>query len=224
MPDSPVSGSRSGRNNPNCMEISTATLDQREVYKLISSCILPRPIAWVSTRDRAGHNNLAPFSFFNGVASNPPSLSISISSTSDPNRPLGTKDTLRNILETGEFVVNVVTEATVEAMVETARDFPADEDEFSAAGLTPVPSKTVRPPRVAESPVHFECVLHGTMQVGRGPGSSTLVVGIIQHLAIRDDLVNERGYVDVRLLQPVGRLAGSAYCQVHEVFDRKQKP
>ncbi|NJN67315.1 MAG: flavin reductase family protein [Chloroflexaceae bacterium] len=205
------------------MEISVATLDQREVYKLMSGCILPRPIAWVSTQDRAGCRNLAPFSFFNGVASNPPSLSVSISASSDATRPLGTKDTLRNILETGEFVVNVVTEATVEAMVETSREFPADEDEFSVTGLTPVPSVTVRPPRVAESPVSFECVLHGTMQVGRGPGSSTLVVGIIQHLSIRDDLLNERGYVEIRRLQPVGRLAGSAYCAVREVFDLKPK-
>lgn len=199
------------------MEIRTSTTERLAVYKLMTACIVPRPIAWVSTQDANGINNLAPFSFFNGVASNPPSLSLSISYHS--RRASGKKDTLHNILETGEFVVNIVNEPTAIAMLETSFEHPADVDEFVMAGLTPAPSVVVRPPRVAQSPACFECTLHDTMQVGEGPGSSTLVVGIIQHIYVRDNLINERGSVDTRRLQPLGRLADNSYCYIYETFE-----
>lgn len=184
------------------MEIDPTTRNHHDLYKLLIGCIVPRPIAWVSTEDRAGTRNLAPFSFFNGIGSNPPAVSISI--THLPSRPSGQKDTLDNILDLGEFVVNIVTEATAVAMNETATTYPAHVDEFAAAGLTPVPSLTVRPPRVAESPVSFECRLHTTVPVGDGPGSGTLVIGIIQHIHIHDNIIDERGYIDIQHLQPIG--------------------
>ncbi len=199
------------------MEIDPASLDQREVYKLLIGCVVPRPIAWVSTVDPAGLRNLAPFSFFNGVGSSPLALTISINHAAA--RPEGRKDTLRNILATGEFVVNLVTEATAAAMNETATDFPAEFDEFAEAGLTPVPSHTVRPPRVGESPVSFECELHTAVPVGSGPGSSTLVIGVVRHLAISDEVIDEQLHVDVHKLRPVARLAGSSYAYVRDTFE-----
>lgn len=203
------------------MEIDPTTLEQREVYKLIIGCIVPRPIAWVSTRDTEGRYNLAPFSFFNGVGSQPPALTVSINYAAP--RPHGRKDTLANILETGEFVVNIVTETTAVAMNETATDYPTDLDEFSQAGLTPVPGHSVRAPRVGESPVSFECGLHSTVQVGEGPGSSTLVIGLIRHIFIADEILGERNHIDVHRLKPIGRLAGNSYCYVHETFEMIRK-
>jgi flavin reductase (DIM6/NTAB) family NADH-FMN oxidoreductase RutF len=203
------------------MELDPATLAQRDLYKLMIGCIVPRPIAWVSSQSSNGINNLAPFSFFNGIGANPPAVSIAITHTDD--RPTGRKDTLSNILDLGEFVVNVVNESVAVAMNETATNYPADVDEFAAAGLTPTPSQTVHPPRVAESPVSFECSLHTTVQVGEGPGSATLVVGIIKHIHINDAVITERGHIDVHKFQPIGRLAGNSYCYVHEVFELVRK-
>ncbi len=200
------------------MECNPETTERRILYGLMGSCIIPRPIAWVATQDQNGVRNLAPFSFFNGVSSNPPSLSVSVSY--NRGREDGRKDTLQNILDTGEFVVNVVTEQTGLAMVETAMDHPPDVDEFSIANLTPAPSKTVRPPRVAESPACFECVLHDHIQVGEGPGSSTLVIGIIKHIYVHDDMLNEDGEVVIDRLKIIGRVAGpKGYCFTHETFD-----
>lgn len=199
------------------MEIDLNQMEKRDSYRLLSSCIVPRPIAWVSTRSAAGVNNLAPFSYFNGVASDPPSLSISVSYHS--RRDTGQKDTLQNILETREFVVNIVTEETAVAMQKTSFDHAPEVDEFEAAGLDAVPSLTVRPPRVAQSPVCFECTVHTTLQVGEGPGSSTLVVGVIHHVYVRDGLINEQGMIDTPQLLPLGRLAGTGYCVVSDVFE-----
>jgi flavin reductase (DIM6/NTAB) family NADH-FMN oxidoreductase RutF len=203
------------------VEIDPLALEERERYKLIIGCIVPRPIAWVSTCDQAGRNNLAPFSFFNGVGSSPPALTISVNYAGA--HADGSKDTLRNILDVGEFVVNMVTEENAAAMNETATNYPPEVDEFAAAGLTPLASLHVRPPRVAESPINFECTLHTTVPIGEGPGSSTLVVGIIRHMHIRDDLINERNHIDLARYKPVARLAGSSYAYVHETFDLVRK-
>ena len=203
------------------MELDPATLDQREVYKLLIGCVVPRPIAWVATLDREGRRNLAPFSFFNAVGSNPPALMLSINYTAD--RPSGRKDTLHNILATGEFVVNLVTEATAVAMNETATDYPEGFDEFALAGLTAVPSHTVGPPRVGESPVSFECALHTALPIGSGPGSSTIVVGIVRHIAISDEVIGERNHIDLARLRPVARLSGNNYAYVRETFELVRK-
>lgn len=197
------------------MHIDPQTLDQQELYKLLIGCVVPRPIAWVATVDPDGMRNLAPFSFFNAIGSNPPAVSVSINYTAANDQR---KDTLRNIEATGEFVVNIVTEELAQAMNITATDFPPDIDEFVAAGLTPAPSVTVRPPRVAESPVNFECRLLTMVPIGSGPGSATLVVGTIAHIHVRDDLIDHRYRVNLRALRPIARLAGADYAYVRETF------
>ena len=199
------------------MEVDPKTFDQREVYKLLIGSVVPRPIAWVSTADSAGVINLAPFSFFNALGSNPPALMVSINHAAG--RSDDRKDTLRNIIETREFVVNIVTESTMHAMNQTATDYPAGYDELALAGLTTRPARTIRPPHVAESPVGFECTLHTTVPLGEGPGSTTVVIGMITHIYIDDALLNERNYIDINRLQPIGRLAGNSYCYVHDIFE-----
>src|SRR5215212_8479453 len=131
-------------------QLDPQIIGQRETYKLLIGCVVPRPIAWVSTVDSSGVRNLAPFSFFNAVGSNPPTISISISYASGPDQR---KDTLRNINDTGEFVVNIVDENLAQAMNATSANYPPDVDEFEVAGLEALLSATVRPSRVAGAPV-----------------------------------------------------------------------
>ncbi len=203
------------------MEIVPTDLDQRDLYKLIIGCVVPRPIAWVSTVDPEGRANLAPYSFFNAAGSNPPTLTVAMNYTSA--RPDGRKDSLGNILATGEFVVNIVNEELAGAMNETATDYPAEVDEFAMAGVTPMPSRTVQAPRVSAAPVSFECGLHTTVPVGVGPGSTTIVIGIVRHIFVRDELINDRYHIDLARLQPIGRLAGNSYCTVRETFELVRK-
>jgi flavin reductase (DIM6/NTAB) family NADH-FMN oxidoreductase RutF len=192
------------------------TLGERETYKLLIGCVVPRPIAWVSTLDPSGARNLAPFSFFNAVGSNPPAVSVSISYIDTPDRR---KDTLRNIQETGEFVVNIVDEALARAMNITSANYPLDVDEFDVAGVAAAPSAVVRPPRVAAAPVSLECRLFTLVPVGQGPGSATLAVGVIQIIHVRADIINERQHIDIMKLRPIARLAGASYAYVRETFD-----
>lgn len=199
------------------MDIDPKTLDQREVYKLLVGCVVPRPIAWVTTQDDAGAVNLAPFSFFNVLGSNPPALMVSYSHAEG--RPDEVKDTLRNIQANGEFVVNIVTEATMDAMNLTATNYPPGYDELALAGLTTRPARTMGTPHVAESPVSFECAVHTLVPIGEGPGSSTVVIGTINHMYFDDAIVGERNHIDIRKLRPIGRLAGNSYCYVHDIFD-----
>ena len=198
------------------MQLDPLTLGERETYKLLIGCVVPRPIAWVSTVDLSGVRNLAPFSFFNAVGSNPPAVSVSISYIDNPDRR---KDTLRNIEDTGEFVVNIVDEDLAQAMNATSANYPHDVDEFDIVGVTAVPSDMVRPPRVAGAPVSLECKLFALMPVGQGPGSATLVIGSIQRIHARADLIDERRHIDIMKLRPIARLAGASYAYIHETFD-----
>ncbi len=187
------------------MEADPASLPWRSVYKLMTGSIVPRPIGWISTVDPAGAANLAPFSFFNGVASRPPTVVFSPTIRSTDG---GSKDTLRNLRSTGEFVVNIVTEALAEAMVLTSTEFPPEVDEFRAAGLTAVPSASVSPPRVAESPIHFECTVQQIVEIGSGPGGGSLVIGRIVHLHIDQAVLLGDDKIDLRALAadwPAGR-------------------
>lgn len=198
------------------MRLDPGEIAQQDAYKILIGCVVPRPIAWVSTVDATGVRNLAPYSFFNAVGSNPLALSVSIihNAASTDNR----KDTLRNIETTGQFVVNLVNERLAEAMNATSADFPSDMDEFTAVGLEAAPSELVRPPRVAEATVSFECERYTTLQVGEGVGSATLVVGRILLAHIHDDLIDERFRIDLHKLQPIARLAGNDYAFVRETF------
>jgi flavin reductase (DIM6/NTAB) family NADH-FMN oxidoreductase RutF len=184
-----------------------------DMYRLLISVVVPRPIAFISTVSAAGRYNLAPFSFFNAISSEPPLVGIAFTDrTDDP------KDTLRNIRESGEFVANLVTEPLLEAMVKTAGEWPRDHDEFEVAGLTAEPARRVRAPRVAESPVHLECRLHREIPLG----NSILVVGEVL-LAEVDDRLLVDGRVDPVKLKPVGRLGGENYSRQGDVV-RVQRP
>lgn len=197
-------------------QLDPQALGQRETYKLLIGCVVPRPIAWVSTVDLVGVHNLAPFSFFNAIGSNPPAISISVSYVDGIDQR---KDTLRNISDIGEFVVNIVDEDMAHAMNATAASYPPSVDEFEIAGVAAVPCVTVRPARVAGAPVSLECKLYTLVPVGEGPGSATVVIGVIQMMHIRSDIIDERHRIDITKLRPIARLAGAGYAYVHDIFD-----
>jgi len=189
------------------MILDPRTLPTRDVYRFLISAVVPRPIAFVSTVSAAGHSNLAPFSYFNAIASEPPLVTIAISDRADD-----PKDTLRNIRETGEFVINLVNEPLLEAMVNTAGEWPRGMDEFEVARLTPASSRRVKAPRVAESPVQLECRLHRELPLG----NAVFVVGEVLLAEARDDLFTE-GRVDPEKLKPIGRLGAEGYTRLRDV-------
>lgn len=178
-----------------------------EMYRFMISAVVPRPIAFVSTRAADGTTNLAPFSYFNAVSSVPPLVGIAI-----VQRPDDVKDTLRNIRETGEFVVNLVCEPMLAAMAKTAGDWPRGTSEFEIAGFTPAPSERVSPPWVRESPLQLECRLHREIPLG----NAVFVVGEVVLARVSDDAITE-GRVDPVKLAPVGRLGGEYYSLLREV-------
>ncbi|OFZ18527.1 MAG: hypothetical protein A2X94_00755 [Bdellovibrionales bacterium GWB1_55_8] len=185
------------------------------IYKLLIGAIVPRPIAFISTVSPEGKGNLAPFSFFNGVSSDPPCIMVAITRKPDG----GKKDTLRNIEATRQFVVNSVSEWMAEPMNYCSADFPYEVDEMEQVGLTPIPSLTVKPPRVKESPIHLECELYNTMEVGDGrPGSSTIVVGRIVTMHIHERAY-DNGRIRIEELRPLSRLAGFSYGKTSGIFD-----
>ncbi|MGF1505393.1 MAG: flavin reductase family protein [Chloroflexi bacterium] len=195
----------------------------RTIYKLLIGSIVPRPIAWVSTVNAEGQPNLAPYSFFNGINSNPPHLLFCPGVRATDHQP---KDSLLNVQATGEFVVNVVTEELAEAMNITATEFPADVNEFEAAGLTPAKSRSVLPPRIAESPINFECRVTQVVAIGdlSQPGSGAVVIGRIVCVHVRDDVLLPGDKIDIESLRPVGRLAGAGYTRVRDIFEMKRPP
>lgn len=201
------------------MEITPQELGWRSVYKLMIGSIVPRPIGWISTLDAHGRPNLAPFSFFNAVCANPPTLLFCpvIRSTDR-----STKDTLNNIRETGEFVVNIVTESVAEAMVQTSAELPAEMDEFDFASLEKVPSQVVRPPRVASSPVHFECRLNQVITISEQPGGGSVVLGEIVHIHVDPGILLGADKIDPDLLKAIGRMGGPSYCRTGDRFDMQR--
>lgn len=203
------------------MDIDPGVLDQKDRYKLLIGCIVPRPIAFVSSVSPDGRLNLAPFSFFAGVSSAPMSLLFC-----PANKPDGTeKDTLRNVLPpgeggVGEFVVNVVSEAFERRMAACAEPLAYGKSEFELAGLTPVPSIAVRPPRVAESPASFECVTDRVIRLNPGvPAGGNIVIGRVVRVYAREGLVDERYRTDPAALCAVGRMGGLGYCRTRERFE-----
>ena len=182
--------------------------------RVLTGVVVPRPIAFVSTMSKDGLINLAPYSFFNAVAYDPPTIVFSSSRHAGDKR----KDTLAHIEETGEFVVNIVVDDIAEAMNRTAAEYPSEVSEFEIAGLTPAPSERVKPPRVAESPVNMECRLLQVVPLGQGDHQHGLVIGQIVLMHVRDDIID--GYrINHQRLKPTGRLAGSMYCHTSDVFE-----
>jgi flavin reductase (DIM6/NTAB) family NADH-FMN oxidoreductase RutF len=203
------------------MIVSPSELPYSEFYSLLISSVVPRPIAWVSTVNAAGQPNLAPFSFFNAVCADPPLLAFApgLRRPRQPNAVHGeAKDTLRNVRETKEFVVNVVTYELAEAMNLTSGEYDASVNEFELAKLTPQPSEIVRAPRVAESPVSFECKLHQILDFSSSPTSGSLVIGKIVSIYI-DDAHLKEGKLDRDSLDLVGRMGGIQYTRTTQRFE-----
>lgn len=188
---------------------------QRQIYKLMTGIIVPRPIALVSTVDAAGNANLAPFSFFAGVGSAPPTVLFCPALRPDPTGQGKRKDTLRNVEETREFVINVVSEAISAQANAASAEVPAEVDEFKLSGLTPIPSETVKPPRVAESPAQMECRLMQVIYTGSKPGSGVVVLGEVLRFHLREDLVDDFR-VDPAGLDAVGRMAGNTWVRTRD--------
>lgn len=192
----------------------TGERERRDNFKTLLSSVLPRPIAFVSTISAKGVPNLAPFSFFNGVGSNPPAVMFSPCTRAD-----GTsKDTIVNLREVGEFVVNVVPFAIRDAMNEASFPYEPDVNEFEAAGFTVMNSRFVRPFRVAESPVHMECKLLQIVPVGEGPLCANICIGEILCFHVADDYLLPDATVDVERIDLVGRLGGDGYATIRDRF------
>jgi len=194
-----------------------------ETHKLMIGSIVPRPIAFVSTLSKDGFENLAPFSYFNGICSNPPSIMFCPARRGYDGK---TKDTLNNIRDTEEFAVNIVSEDFAEQMVSTSTDFEPEVNEFEVSGLTPEPCQRIAPPKVAEAKISFECKLNQIVPVGNeGPGGGFVIIGTIVLFHIDDD-VYEDGYINLEKLRPIGRLAGNMYTRTTDKLEiiRKIKP
>jgi flavin reductase (DIM6/NTAB) family NADH-FMN oxidoreductase RutF len=203
------------------MIVSPSDLSHSEFYNILLNSVAPRPIAWVSTMSASGQPNLAPFSFFNAVCVDPPLLAFApgLRPPRQPDASEGeAKDTLRNVRETKEFVVNIVTYELAEAMNLTSGEYDASVNEFELAKLTPEPSKIVRPPRVAESPVSFECRLHQILDFSSAPTSSSLVIGRIVSIHIEDAHLKE-GRLDRNSLDLIGRMGGMQYARTTQRFE-----
>ncbi len=186
-------------------DLDPAELGVRPFYKLLTSVVVPRPIAWVATRSAAGVDNLAPHSFFTVSCVDPPMVQFT---------SVGVKDSLRNVRETGEFVVCLATEPLFEQVNATGTDFPARVSEFAAVGLTAEPSERVAPPRVAESPVALECRLEQALTLG----DSTVVIGRVVHASVSSD-VFEDGLPGIGRLRPLARLGRDEWGTVGEVLE-----
>ena len=195
------------------IELEIGKLPEQEVSHLMTGLVVPRPIAWVSTVSAQGVPNLAPHSYFMAVSSHPPILMFV---STMPAR--GIKDTLRNVQDVGDFVVNVVAEDQLEPMNVTSAEVPAEVDEFELAGLTKAGSRMVRSPRLAEARAALECRVVNLLEMG----DATVVFGEVLFAHI-DDAVWRDGRVDAALLRPLGRLGGSLYATLGEVI-RKPRP
>jgi flavin reductase (DIM6/NTAB) family NADH-FMN oxidoreductase RutF len=207
------------------MDVTPSQLAHRELYSLLISAVVPRPIAWVSSLSASGQPNLAPFSFFNAVCAKPPLLAFAPGMRSPKKSettagvPAGEpKDTLRNIRETGEFVINMVTYELGEAMNLTSGDYDASINEFEMAKVASAPSKVVRPRRVAESPVSFECKLYQILDFNPAPEGGSLVIGEIISIHVDERHLKE-GRLDRNSLDLIGRMGGMQYTRTTQRFE-----
>ena len=201
------------------MELDPRVMDPKLCYKLVIGCVVPRPIAVVSTVSPSGVFNVAPFSYFTVASHTPLSLAFVVGG---PKGDGSTKDTLRNAQFVadgglGEFVVNIADESYAEAMAATGESLPFDTSEFGHAGLTPHPSQTIRPPRVGEASVAFECRTTHVIPIG----TARMIIGEVLHIHIRDDLADDRMHIDPDKLLAIGRMAGNDYVRTHDRFEVK---
>jgi len=198
--------------------IDVATTPVVDVYHTLVSVVTPRPIAWVTTIDRDGRVNLAPFSFFNAFGANPPVVVFSPTL-----RRNGTKkDTLLNIEATGEFVVNAAVASLASQVNASSVEIPPGESEIDVVGLSTIPSLKVKPPRLAASPVHLECKLIQIIPLGTGPIAGNLVIGEILTMHIDDAVLDGGGKVDPHRLQTIARMGGDYWCRTTDLFEQKR--
>ncbi len=189
-----------------------------DVYQALVSVVVPRPIAWVTTVDREGRVNLAPFSFFNVFGANPPVVVFSPTLRRDGSK----KDTLHNVQTTGEFVVNSAVEGLAREVNLSAKELPPDESEIDLTGLTTLPALKVRPPRLAATPVHLECRVRHIFPIGDGAIAANLVIGEIVMIHVSDDVLDDHGQVDPRKLKAIARLGGNYYCRSTDLFEMQR--
>lgn len=194
------------------LTVDPASVPSLNTYKLLIGTVVPRPIAFVSTLSPEGVPNLAPFSFFNVICANPPVVSFASGTREPP------KDTLANVRATGEFVVNIVTEAIAEAMNLCSGEYEAGVDEFRVSGLTPVASELVRPPAVLESPVNMECKVMQIIDVSTRPLGGSLVIGEVVRFHI-DREIFENFRIDPDKLHAIGRMGGAGYTRTRDRFE-----
>jgi flavin reductase (DIM6/NTAB) family NADH-FMN oxidoreductase RutF len=210
------------------MEIDPNALATRDVYGLLTSMIVPRPIAWVSTKAKDGSTNLAPFSYFNGVGSDPMMVSIAIGQKRGPEGFVA-KDTLRNLKATGVCCIHLVEEAMAAAMDNSAADYPADVSEIEALGLATVPTVAIDGVRLVDARMALECRLLDVHVYGR-KGTFNLVVAEVVRVHVDDSLLEpeplaqNRPLVDPHLVAPVARLGGPHYARLGERFQNDRKP
>ena len=200
------------------MQIDVSASNVVEVYHMLVGVVTPRPIAWVTTVDRQGRVNLAPFSFFNAFGANPPVVVFSPTLRRDNTK----KDTLLNIEATGEFVVNAAVATLADRVNQSSKELPPGESELAYTGLTATPSVKVKPSRIAESPVHLECKVMQIIPIGNGPISGNLVIGEVVMIHVDDAVLDEKGRVDPRKLQTIARLGGDFYCRTSDLFELKR--
>ncbi len=197
------------------MEIDLNSLEHRHAHDLITSSVVPRPIAWVSTINAEGETNLAPFSFFTGVSWSPPMLAFSVVNMADGT----TKDTLKNIREIPEFVIHTVPVDLLYAMESTAEPIPYGTDESAIEGIHLLPSKKIRPYRIEEAKVSFECALERIVATGDGPNAGNLIIGKVLLAHFHDGLLINGMEADWRRLDALGRLSGNRYCNIKDVIE-----
>ena len=200
------------------MQFDPQELEQTAIYKLLTGIVIPRPIGWISTINEDGIHNLAPFSYFNAVGDDPPHVMFSTVHSNNLN-----KDTLNNVLATKQFVVNMVTEDLVEQMNLTSQPIAANESEFELAGLTPIASSLVKPPRVKECKITMECeIVHHYKLENSKTGGATIVIGKIVLFHIDESVLLENYKINLETYKPIARLAGSNYSKLGEIFSIKR--
>jgi flavin reductase (DIM6/NTAB) family NADH-FMN oxidoreductase RutF len=200
------------------MQLDFTKLPGAEAYGWMISTITPRPIAWVSTISADGKPNLAPFSFFQGVTSSPPTLMFVPVNKRDGAK----KDTMLNLEQVPEFVVNIVNYALAEKMNNTSALLPYGESEFEKFGIASAPSTRVRPPRVAAAPVAFECAVHSVVHIGEGPLAANVIFGSILFAHVDDAILGADGQPDPARLDTIGRMGGEFYSRTTERFALKR--
>ena len=193
------------------MRIDPSRLDDDNAHRLLKGCVVPRPIAWISTVGENGINNVAPFSCFTFVATKPPMIAVSIA-----RRDGEKKDTLRNIEFCGEFVVNIVTESHALAVNTTSSDYPPTVSEFEKAGITAVPAEIVKAPRISESPIQMECRMEYILTLGESNHSLVIAKVLLFHI---DDALYMDGEIQESLLRPLARLADEQYGHIGKIFN-----